>query len=531
MMITVSFHEEDMNQITVLRQTTRRSVLSLAVCAIACWSGTMDPACRAAETQRLCDVAAASVRPQGAPAAGAVCFSSRWKHPASTKDPYDTFQVAAAFHATDFVWVYSLDKQFVQRMKQSGAKVCLAVNSMVPDAVGTNTRRRGRLLDLDGNLLSAPWMRTWKENAWGCVNSPEYRASFVAHAAAAIDAGSDTLQMDDPATNMAAVRWGGCFCTHCMAGFRTYLKRHATAEELARAEVGDLEQFDYRAYLKTRDAPVGDAFAKYDGGALKRHFTAFQEASVRDFFIDTRAKIDAHAGRHVVFSSNNYAGRWTSPYDLFELGMAELPERDAKPAVLYQRFADARQRGKAQLYTLVPQAWDGTEVTLHRRIIATCYAFGGHLIVPWDVYTGSGKPRYYGKPEDYADLYKFVRDNARFFDGYEDAAFLIPELRDERYADDAPMSLKGGSDVTAVARAVPGKADAPVAIHLVDWRADPQPITLTLVTRRFTQHGPLGGQLLQPGKPAVRLELHADGTQTTFEIPRLSPWAMLVVSP
>ena len=49
MMITVSFHEENMNQITVLRQTTRRSVLSLAVCAIACWSGTMDPACRAAE--------------------------------------------------------------------------------------------------------------------------------------------------------------------------------------------------------------------------------------------------------------------------------------------------------------------------------------------------------------------------------------------------------------------------------------------------------------------------------------------------
>jgi len=104
-------------------------------------------------------------------------------------------------------------------------------------------------------------------------------------------------------------------------------------------------------------------------------------------------------------------------------------------------------------------------------------------------------------------------------------------LRDERYADDAPLSLKGGSDVTAVARAVPGKADAPVAIHLVDWRADPQPITLTLVTRRFTQHGPLGGQLLQPGKPAVRLESHADGTQTTFEIPRLSPWALLVVSP
>jgi hypothetical protein len=123
-------------------------------------------------------------------------------------------------------------------MKQSGAKVCLAVNSMVPDAVGTNTRRRGRLLDLDGNRLSAPWMRTWQENAWGCVNSPEYRASFVAHAAAAIDAGSDTLQMDDPATNMAAVRWGGCFCTHCVAGFLFLPRRlwHARDDTAMRAQ-------------------------------------------------------------------------------------------------------------------------------------------------------------------------------------------------------------------------------------------------------------------------------------------------------
>lgn len=486
--------------------------------------------CDAADAPRLCDVAAVSQRPDGAPQPSAVCFSSRWKHPQNAKDPFDTFQTAAAFLATEFVWVYSLDKPFVDRMKQSGAKVGLAVNSMVTDVPGKSERRRGRLLDLDGNLLSAPWMRTWKENAWGCANSPEYRASFVAHASAAIDAGADTLQMDDPAMNIAAVRWGGCFCSHCMAGFRKYLKKHAEVADLAKEGVGDLVRFDYREYLKARKAPVGDAFAKYDGGALKRLFAAFQEESTREFFADTRAKIDAHAKRHVVFSSNNYAGRWTSPYDLFEFGMAELPERDSNAKTLYQRFAEARQRGKAQIYTLVPQVMDGSEIRLTRRIIAACYACGGHLIVPWDVYTGSNKPRYYGKPEHYADQYKFVRQQARLIDGYEDAAFLVPGLHDERYPTDPPMALSNSGDVAAFARAVPGKPDAPVVIHLIDWRADPQPITLTLLSRRFARQGALRAELLQPGKPATRLDDRATATHTTFEIPRLNPWGLLVVT-
>jgi hypothetical protein len=133
----------------------------------------------------------------------------------------------------------------------------------VPDEPGKNERLQGRILDLDGNRVTAPWMRGWKGRYWGCANSPQYRESYVAYAKRAVDAGTDGLQMDDPPMNVAAVRWGGCFCPHCMAGFRQYLKSQAATADLAKWEIDSLDRFDYRDYLEAREAPVGDAFARY----------------------------------------------------------------------------------------------------------------------------------------------------------------------------------------------------------------------------------------------------------------------------
>jgi len=239
----------------------------------------------------VCEATQPSARSSAAPPLDAVCFSSRWAHPRDAHDPHDTFQTAAAFAATDFVWIYSLDQKFVDRMKQVGGRVYLAINSLVPDAPGSNERLRGRILDLDGNRVTAPWMRGWKGSYWGCANSPEYRASYVAYAGRALEAGTDGLQMDDPPMNVAAVNWGGCFCPHCLAGFRCYLQKQAAADELTKWGIQDVAQFDYREYLKSRKAPVGDTFAKYDGGTLKRRFVAFQEQSVRAFYQDDAPRI------------------------------------------------------------------------------------------------------------------------------------------------------------------------------------------------------------------------------------------------
>ena len=526
--------------------------------------------CQAGDPPLLFNVVVKSRRPAESPPLSAVCFSSRWIHPRTPQDPWNTFQAAAAFHATNFLWVYSLDRQAVQRLKLFGGTVYLAINSRQPDEPDKNERLRGRILDLDGNRVTAPWMRSGKGNFWGCANSPRVSRDLCRLCHEGSGRRRRRASNGRPADERRGRQVGWLLLPplpgkiprlaqdarqpgQSRQGGNSYRRRGWSRQ----ASRKNLEQFDYREYLKS-PCTVGDAFAKYDGGPLKRLFVAFQEDSVRAFFRNVRQKIDAHAGRHVPFSSNNYAGNWQFPYDMFEMGTAELPKQDANAKTLYQRFAEARRHGKAQVFTVVPKTTDDTEVAPTRRAIAMCYACGGHLLVPWDVYipapappaaptikTLSDHPRYFGKPEQYADLYKLVRDHCQLFDGYEDAAFLLQGLTDARYSTQPPISLSGtrhanatniagagsADDVAAIARAVPGKPEVPIVIHLVDWRAAPQPMTARLLTRRFVRQGSLQAELLRPGNPAIRLECHTTDTQTSIEIPRLDPWGIVVVTP
>ena len=180
-----------------------------------------------------------------------------------------------------------------------------------------------------------------------------------------------------------------------------------------------------------------------------------------------------------------------------------------------------------------------------RRTIAMTYACGGHGMVPWDVYMPHNAPRYFGKPEQYADLFGFIRANSRFFDGYEEAAATghgVPE-RGENGA--AGVSIVGGDKVSAVIRAVPGKRDAAVVVHLVDWSENPASFKLELDSDRFFGSQPLNVRLLRP-KPYAKQEHDAaeetgdygaltetvplaEGQVATVDIPALRPWGMVVV--
>jgi hypothetical protein len=61
-------------------------------------------------------------------------------------------------------------------------------------------------------------------------------------------------------------------------------------------------------------------------------------------------------------------------------------------------------------------------VPLDRRTMALIYGSGGLPVAPWDVWMGTGKPRYYGDPDDYVDLYNFVKAHSEYFNGYEEAS-------------------------------------------------------------------------------------------------------------
>lgn len=448
------------------------------------------------------ETAISAKRAPGAPRYSDVCFSPRWRRPRNADDPHDTFRDAKAFHATRFDWVYSTDPAWIAECKRGGYWFTGTLNTILSDAPGEAARKVGRILDKEGNRVAAPWMRDWSNPGyWGCVNSPDYRRTYLAHARILIDGGIDAIQMDDPVINVGAVGWGGCYCEHCRGK------------------------------------------ATQRGKNLPQDMKAFQTDSVREFYAFVRKELDQYAGRRVPWSSNNYDGRGDFPYDLFDYGTAELPHRSAKPNQLYRRFAAAARSGRQQIYTFV-----STDVPLTRRVIATAYACGGHIIVPYDVYNGS-KPRIFGKPEEYADLYGFVRAMTGLLDGFEDAAASGKGIEESRHGPALPVQV-GADNVYAFVRAQPGKADGPVAIHLVDWRKQPAAFVLTLRNDCFFRGKQIDVKLCVP--PHFDRDAHAkaseqddyssltreqkvqkavEGNRTEISVPPLNPWGILILNP
>ncbi|MBK8479927.1 MAG: hypothetical protein IPL40_01940 [Proteobacteria bacterium] len=297
---------------------------------------------------------------------------------------------------------------------------------------------------------------------------------------------------------------------------------------------------------------------------LRGEFRNFQLEAARRLLVELKAHVNAFAGRLVPFSGN--LSDWSLHYaSAFDFGMAELTlTADLGPHTYRERIAAARALGRRQLLTLpLPRKdrlsalcaahcaaqsascaaagmtdWDDCPelVALARKGIATSYATGGLTQVPWDIFTVSG-PRYYGRAEHYADLYGFVRDHARYFDGYEDLAVAGYDLVDARFSgsERLPVEVVGGSGkVAALVRGKPQDARAAIVIHLVEWDdAAPKPLTLRLSLHQFFGDPPASVELLLPagaprdGFSSVDL---GDGLMA-LTVPALAPRGLVVVKP
>jgi hypothetical protein len=453
------------------------------------------------------DMVETSIRPLGSPKYSDVCFSSRWKRPVDGNDSHDTLRDAANFYATRLDWVYSTDMQWISGLKKLGYHYGGALNSILPDSPSTMLREKGRIENEQGYLITAPWMRAWKGVWWGCVNSPEYRKSFLDHAKLMIDAGADVLHVDDPGMNYRAVDWGGCYCQYC----REKARKH--------------------------------------GVELRRDMSAFQKSSVDEFYREMRTEIDRYAKRHVSFSSNNFGGseRWSFPYDIFEYAIGECDAPTPKAFIAMMQAS--RRLGKMQVLTL-----RSDDVGLYRRTISLAYATGLQILVPYDVNlrsTHGGSPRYFGKPEEYADLFGFVRANTKYLDSYEDAAYFGKDLNDMRLGNPKPISIQGGSGNTyAFVRSQKGQPDAPIVVHLVEWGQRGMPFALLLRKTSLWGNGGVNVKLLVPAKYNLLTHAQAEKdrdysrlTEITpltlrsnkdfwlVDVPPLNPWGILVLVP
>ena len=353
--------------------------------------------------------------------------------------PYDTWEAAAAFSATRLEWIYTWNATTIADVHRRGLSITSTINANIPDP-GTgmlgdpaNTFAIGRCENVDGQPLTAPWMRGWSPStpatgpAWGCVNNPIYREQvafeFVERV---LEAKPDALQHDDPELNAGMVAWNGgdphtsgCYCEYCMAGFNKALRLTLNATTQHRLSLPTL---NYRTFLKNDGANHSAA----DAELLRRLFVEFQTNSTVKYLADLKAHIAETASRlrlpsPLPFSGNNN-GVWQDMYMVFDLAIGELSQLSSNPKDLRQIVVARVPPGKQTVLTMpkwsnATFAYSLQGIANTRWSIAYTYASGSNMLVPWDNYLPtSTSERFYGNKQQFGDLFAFIQENQELFD-------------------------------------------------------------------------------------------------------------------
>ncbi len=444
--------------------------------------------------------------PIGAPNYSDVCFSSRWERPRDSNDTLETFSAMRNFHGTYLTWVYTTNPLFIKKADSLGYKVQTTLSGSLPDLpIGNTSLNQGRILNKSGQKVTASWMRTW-ESWWGCVNHPEFQEIWKKHLKAVVESGASSIQVDGPAMNYLFIRnlWEDvCYCEYCV-------KKAA---------------------------------------ALGKQPNEIQQQSVSEFYAYMKKYASDIAGHPIPFSCNNFEGDWELfPFSDFDFGVAEIGERRANPEYLYATIKEGKKLGKAQVFTFAHERdW------LVQKMIAATYACGGSMIVPWDVWQTGIKDRYFGKPKQYAPLYAFVRANAQWLDGYEDA-FYANSQDDPRFVDKRSLPISFDNyrrQIHAFVRAKPSDKTAPIVVHLLDWHVLMEGFEIQLNEGRFFKKGIGSIELLTPTfydenehdaaerigdfsslVAAQTIDFQKDEKSLRLKIPKLEQhWGILVIRP
>ena len=358
----------------------------------------------------------------GSPIYSDVLFTSRWISQGGILSP-ERLAAMAAFGATKSVWTYlngtpAANAQFIGDAKEIVSTFQGSVVSRVKMADYLDAWS----LDLNGDPVVYPWLRAYAGWAEADVTRPAYKAMWLAHAKADLDAGTDSIQQDDVRMNAATFQYGGSFSDEAMAAFNVYLSNTLTSVELVDLGIPDISIYDYAQHLRDISAPVGDDFGSWAPGGseeeLKQHFYEFCAYIVHAFYAEVFAELEIYVGRHVPRSANNGDATETWYYDQFDYMIGELHTSEEDPLAVYTQMKASRDQNKLQAFVFIPTY----DIPLDRRIMASIYGAGALPVAPWDVWMGSSSSRYYGDPDDYADIYAFVKTNAAYFNGYEDAA-------------------------------------------------------------------------------------------------------------
>lgn len=349
-----------------------------------------------------------------------VIFSTRFKR-------QNAATVARAYGATRIEWVYSTDPDFFNELKLVTPWVGGSLNSSIPlkDDLGVAK-------DFNGKPIVAPWMKSWGAK-WITTTDPNTRSELLSMAKAYLKLGAKSIQFDGPLLEYATSNWGGEFSETTLDGFKQYLRSYKDKKLLKMLGL-DQPNINYRQYLMKRfGIRSSEEYARtYRNIPSTVLWNDYLKQSVQSFFNTFRHEIDRIAGFHVPLSmnlplkapDNRYAQYVLLPY--LDYAMVETDINDIESLIL--QAATYRAFGVGQVPSIRPKS-----ERINRAVISLFYALGAQPLVPWDVYINRGKDRkpkrFFGAPEVYADIYKFVSTKRHLFDGFEQLSqvgILIP---------------------------------------------------------------------------------------------------------
>jgi len=296
---------------------------------------------------------------------------------------------------------------------------------------------QGLCRDVEGNPYKVPWLTDHQHKGipfwWCCTRQPLFRQYISERVVETVKAGADGVHIDDHLGTAGGLWQGGCFCERCVVEFRDYLKS-LPQDELRKNGIQDPGNFNYRQVV--RDWLKENAGKKATQHPLWDRWRNYQLSGAAQFMVELRALTARTAGHPEPMGAN--AGLLWGPhladFQSLDLFSAEIPHHaEARrfsddPLVAY-RLADDVGRPLASTASGGDWAFikEQNLPGLVQGWIALSYAAGHGLMAPnrqWCHTSEKGTHWYEGPKEKFAPLYRFVRQNATLFDGYENHADL-----------------------------------------------------------------------------------------------------------
>lgn len=362
------------------------------------------------------------VRDPLSPQLSDVVFSTRFLRPESS-------DVARSFSATRAEWIYVPNgNDDVGQFRQLPAWIGLTLN-----ANPTLPNGQGYALDFDGTPLVAPWMKSWGAK-WVTTTHPETRQALDRQLERSLAVGAKSIQFDDPLLQVYSARsQGGEFNPATQAGFIEWLHHHPDQAAVRSAGLGNLSE-SYRDFLiqkyQVRDA--SDYKRRIQSFASTNLWQRYIQSTVEEYFSSLRDRLHGRKPNAVALSMNvsipwpdaKHPSFFLTAFPDYLIAEADIIDTSS----LIAQVATARALRLGFTPSIRP-----IDLARNRVAIAMYYALGALPIVPWDVFVAD-KPRYFGTPDEYGDLYRFVRTQAPLFDEYEALAAVAIIIDPNRFS-------------------------------------------------------------------------------------------------